>query len=77
MIMTPRDTTIKTATIGSQTSLSQYDIQSLNKAYSCTGRVPTYGGGFSQVLHKNTINKEIAYLLLIYKKVKNNFLFLI
>jgi hypothetical protein len=73
MIMTPRDSTIKTATIGSQTSLSQYDIQSLNKAYSCKGRVPTYGGGFSQVLHKNTKNKETACLLQIYNKVKNNF----
>jgi hypothetical protein len=31
--------------IGLQTKMSENDIKSLNKAYSCVGRVSTKGGG--------------------------------
>jgi len=51
MTLIPKSSSVNTAAVGSQTVLSQYDIRSLNKAYSCAGRVATYGGGYSQVLH--------------------------
>jgi hypothetical protein len=49
MTMTPLNSSVDTEYIGSQTRLSSGDIQSLNKAYSCEGRVATYGGGNDQV----------------------------
>jgi hypothetical protein len=47
--MTPLNSSVDTEYIGSQTRLSSGDIQSLNKAYSCEGRISTYGGGNDQV----------------------------
>jgi hypothetical protein len=47
--MTPLNSSVNTEYIGSQTRLSSGDIQSLNKAYSCEGRIATYGGGNDQV----------------------------
>jgi hypothetical protein len=49
MTMTPLNSSVDTEYIGSQTRLSSGDIQSLNKAYSCEGRVATFGGGNDQV----------------------------
>ncbi len=49
MTMTPLNSSVDTEYIGSQTRLSSGDIQSLNKAYSCEGRIATYGGGNDQV----------------------------
>jgi hypothetical protein len=49
MTMIPLDTSVDTEYIGSQTKLSQGDIQTLSKSYSCAGRVATYGGGNAQV----------------------------
>jgi hypothetical protein len=49
MTMIPLDASVDTEYIGSQTKLSQGDIQTLSKSYSCAGRVATYGGGNAQV----------------------------
>ncbi len=35
--------------VGGQSKLSKSDVRSLAKAYSCAGRVATYGGGYAQV----------------------------
>jgi hypothetical protein len=35
--------------IGNAKEMSESDILTLNKAYSCAERVPTYGGGNQQV----------------------------
>ena len=51
LTMTPLNSSVNTEYIGSQTRLSSGDIQSLNKAYSCAGRVYTNGGGNRQVLY--------------------------
>jgi hypothetical protein len=45
----PKDSTLATSNIGSQTYMSTNDVQSINKAYSCAGSVPTNGGGNEQV----------------------------
>jgi Astacin (Peptidase family M12A) len=45
----PKDSTLSTNNIGSQTYMSTNDVQSLNKAYSCVGTVSTNGGGNVQV----------------------------
>ncbi len=42
------DSTTKEA-IGQRIRMSKNDIKSLNKAYSCRGKVSTYGGGNFQV----------------------------
>ncbi len=49
LTMTPLNSSVDTEYIGSQTRLSSGDIQSLNKAYSCEGRIATFGGGNDQV----------------------------
>jgi hypothetical protein len=43
--------------IGRQTQMSDKDIASLNKAYSCNRMVSTYGGGSFQVI-KSIINTD-------------------
>ncbi len=59
MTMKPKDPRVDTNKIGFNTQLSSGDIQSLNKAYSCAGRVATYGGGNAQVrsIHVHHMNK--------------------
>jgi hypothetical protein len=55
MTVIPLSSSVNTAVLGCQAGLSSNDVQSLNKAYSCAGRVKTYGGGNMQVfkdLHK-------------------------
>ncbi len=42
---------MNTISMGSQSGLSPNDVISLNKAYSCAGRVYTNGGGNRQVLY--------------------------
>jgi hypothetical protein len=49
MTLVPLSSSVNTAAVGSQSVLSQYDIQTLTKAYSCLGRVATNAGGNSQV----------------------------
>jgi hypothetical protein len=49
MTLIPLSSSVNTAAVGSQSVLSQYDIQTLTKAYSCAGRVATNAGGNSQV----------------------------
>ena len=45
----PLSSSVNTIAMGSQSGLSSNDVLSLNKAYSCAGRVATNGGGNSQV----------------------------
>ncbi len=40
--------------IGKQNKMSENDIKSLNRAYSCNGRVSTNGGGNFKVFMKVT-----------------------
>jgi hypothetical protein len=47
--MSPKDASVDAENIGYQTQLSQGDIKTLSKSYSCAGRVATYGGGNAQV----------------------------
>ena len=49
MTLIPLSSSVNAAAVGSQSVLSQYDIQTLAKAYSCAGRVATNAGGNSQV----------------------------
>jgi hypothetical protein len=58
MTLIPRSTSVNPAAVGSQSVLSQYDIQSLTRAYSCAGRVSTNGGGYSQVI----INIHLTFI---------------
>jgi|688.fasta_scaffold156846_1 hypothetical protein len=51
MTLKPLNPALNTYAIGSQSVLSQYDIQTLNKAYSCEGGVTTNGGGNYLVGH--------------------------
>jgi hypothetical protein len=57
MTLIPRDPSIKPGNIGKPISLSPNDIKSLNKAYSCQGKVATDGGGHYQVRYLD-IHKE-------------------
>jgi hypothetical protein len=59
------DSSIDVANIGAQSVMSKSDIESLNKAYSCDGKVPTYGGGNFKVLYivKKVKGKEVIYFL--------------
>jgi hypothetical protein len=50
MTLIPLSSSVNAAAVGSQSVLSQYDIQTLAKAYSCAGRVATNAGGNSQVI---------------------------
>ncbi len=62
MTLIPRSTSVNPAAVGSQSVLSQYDIQSLTRAYSCAGRVSTNAGGYSQVIidiHLTFIHSQI------------------
>jgi hypothetical protein len=68
MTVVPRSSKVNTMAMGSQSGLSANDVQSLNKAYSCVGRVFTYGGGNLQVqfsslpislLEVNTEDQEV------------------
>ncbi len=52
MTVIPRSSSVNTGAMGSQSRLSPNDIQSLNKAYSCAGRVYTNGGGNIEVFVK-------------------------
>ncbi len=47
--MSPLVASVDAENIGYQTQLSQGDIKTLSKSYSCAGRVATYGGGNAQV----------------------------
>jgi hypothetical protein len=49
MTVVPLSSTVNIMAIGSQAGLSANDVLSLNKAYSCAGRVNTNGGGNLQV----------------------------
>jgi hypothetical protein len=42
--------------IGNQIRMSENDIKSLNKAYSCNGRVSTNGGGNFKVFMKVAVH---------------------
>jgi hypothetical protein len=42
--------------IGNQIRMSENDVNSLNKAYSCNGRVSTNGGGNFKVFMKVTVH---------------------
>jgi hypothetical protein len=47
--------------IGRQTQMSDKDIASLNKAYSCNRMVSTYGGGSFQVISSSSF-KEVSII---------------
>jgi hypothetical protein len=49
MTIIPLNSSVKISNIGSQAVLSPGDVLSLNKAYSCAGRVSTNGGGIQKV----------------------------
>jgi hypothetical protein len=56
MTIVPLSSSVNIVTMGSQSGLSPNDVISLNKAYSCAGRVYTNGGGnllvwYSTILH--------------------------
>jgi hypothetical protein len=71
LTMTPLNSSVDTEYIGSQTRLSSGDIQSLNKAYSCEGRIATFGGGNDQVKVTHCFIKLANSIdTLILKKIK-------
>ncbi len=45
------DPSINVSNIGQQIKMSANDIVALNRAYSCNGTVPTYGGGNFKVVY--------------------------
>jgi len=49
MTLIPRNSSIIINNIGSQSRLSANDVRSLNRAYSCDGKIVTNGGGVQKV----------------------------
>jgi hypothetical protein len=61
MTVIPLSSSVNTVYMGGQSGLSPNDVISLNKAYSCAGKVYTYGGGNIQV-GQHTVNLKGFYL---------------
>ncbi len=59
MTIIPLNSSVNITNIGSQAVLSPNDVLYLNKAYSCAGRVSTYGGGIQKV----GVSKKCLYFL--------------